>query len=440
MSYKITIIGGGSSTFVPQLMRLFVGSQVLRGSTLVLMDIDEHRLEVMDQLCRILVDREEADLHIESTTDQRASLAGADFVITAISVGGMDAWERDVEIPAEFGIYMAIADSIGPGGIMRALRHIPVLAGVVEDLGQVSPQAWLFNYSNPISSIISALRRHRPRIRSVGLCTCSSIPRRPKYLAEWAGVDPEMILVPAPAGGLNHCAFILDARLHDGSSALPHIAQRQVPEVVRWGLETYGVLPYCWSHVTEFFPALSQLLEPYQGKLQGLEMAYGIHVHDMERERARTQRWERLVQEWTSGQGQDVSLNVLPEAEAIEVIDIMEALLTNQNAIHGVNVPNGGAIENLPADAIVEVTSLVGGYGIRPLHVGPLPEPLAATLRNHITTQQLTAEAGLTGDYRTLVQAFIQDPQVQARLGLPDVHRLIKRLLDAHRDHLPQFA
>ena len=141
MRKKITVIGGGSSTFVPQLMRLFIGSEVLKGSTLTLMDIDARRLEVMDRLCRILVEKEEADFGIESTTDQRESLIDADFVITAISVGGMDAWEKDIEIPARYGIYMAIADSIGPGGIMRALRHIPVLASVVDDLSEVAPQA-----------------------------------------------------------------------------------------------------------------------------------------------------------------------------------------------------------------------------------------------------------------------------------------------------------
>jgi len=440
MRKKITIIGGGSSTFVPQLMRLFIGSEVLKGSTLALMDVDAHRLEVMDRLCRILVEKEEADLGIESTTDQRESLIDADFVITAISVGGMDAWEKDIEIPARYGIYMAIADSIGPGGIMRALRHIPVLASVVDDLSEVAPQAWVFNYSNPVTSIVTALRSHRPEIRSVGLCTCSSIPRRPRYLAEWAGVDPDMVVVPAPAGGLNHCAFMLDARLKDGRSALPLIAKRAEPAVVRWGLDTYGVLPYCWSHVTEFFPALSQLAEPYRGKLQGLEMQYGIHVHDMEHERARVARWGQLVKAWVSGQEKGVSLDVLPGGEAIEVVQIIEALLTNRNALHGANVPNRGAIENLPGDAVVEVTSLVGGYGVQPVHVGALPEPLAATLRNHITTQRLTAAAALTGDRKTALQAFIQDPQTQARLAMGEIEKLMRDLFEAHREHLPQFA
>ena len=440
MASKITVIGGGSSTFVPQLMRLFIESRPLSGSTITLMDIDARRLEVMDRLCRLLVERLGADLTIESTCDQRASLVGADYVITAISVGGMDAWEMDIEIPARHGIYMAIADSIGPGGIMRAFRHIPVLAAVADDVRAVAPDAWVFNYSNPLSSIVTALRRHQPAVKTVGLCTCTSIPANAASLARWAGVEPADVLVPALGGGLNHCAFMVDVRLRDGSSAFPRMLAHVQEPVLRWGLETFGVLPYCWSHVTEFFPALSHLAETYGGRLQGLEMRYGIHVHAMEHERERAQRWERLVGEWTSGEGAGVSLDVLPSGEAVQVTSIIEALTGHGNALYGVNVPNQGAIDNLPADAIVEVTSVVGGYGIHPLHIGPLPEPLAAMLRAHITTQQLTAEAALSGDHRTALQAFMSDPQVQSRLELSQIPALLDEMLTAHRTHLPRFA
>ncbi|MBN1935723.1 MAG: hypothetical protein JW934_13730 [Anaerolineae bacterium] len=437
---KITIIGGGSSTFVPQLMRLFLTSTVLKGSTITLMDIDAQRLEVMDRLCRILVDREEADLTIESTTNQKESLIDTDFVIAAISVGGMDAWEKDIEIPAQYGVHMAIGDSIGPGGIMRALRHIPVLAGVADDLADVAPKAWLFNYSNPVSSITTALKTHRPDIRSVGLCSCPSITRNPRYLAEWAGVDPQALILPAPAAGINHCAFMLDVRLADGSSAFGRIAERTESPLQRWMLQTYGVLPYCWSHVTEFFPMFSHLKEPYQGKLQGLEMSYGLHVHDMARERARIQHWADLADQWSSGEVEGVSLNVLPAAEAIEVVEIIEALLTNRKTLFGLNVLNQGAIPNLPDRAVVEVTTLVDGYGARPVHVGPLPEPIAATLRNHIVAQQLTAQAALSGDRKIALRAFVQDPQTQARLELEEIEHMMAELFEAHRAYLPQFA
>ncbi len=437
MTRKITIIGGGSSTFTPQLLQLFMRSKVLQGSTINLMDIDAHRLETMDRLCKQLVQAEESNLTIESTTDRRESLAGADFVVSAISVGGMDAWEKDIEIPAKYGIYMAIADSIGPGGIMRAFRHIPPLVSVCKDLEEVAPQAWVFNYANPATTNCIAMRK-ASTIKVASLCTCSTIPRRADYLAEWAGVEPEDLALPAPAGGLNHCAAILDLRLKDGRSAFPLIRELAAQPIVEWGLGNYGVLPYCWSHWAEFYPALCRLEDEYTGRLQGLGMKYGLHVHDMEKERARARHWEQVVEQLVGGE-KEISLDVLPKGESVQVVEIMEALIENRNEIHVVNVPNEGAIDNLPKDAIVEVSSLVGGYGIQPIHVGPLPEPLAATLCQHIAVQELTAKAALTGDRHIALQAFLQDPQIGSTLTPEETAAMLDELLQAHAGYMPQF-
>jgi alpha-galactosidase len=168
-------------------------------------------------------------------------------------------------------------------------------------------------------------------------------------------------------------------------------------------------------------------------------MRYGVTVHDAEEARARSARWERLVARWARDEGEGASLQTLPSAEAVEVVDIMEALVTGRDAVHVVNVPNQGAIDNLPPEAIVEVSSLVGGYGVQPVHVGLLPEPLAATLRQHITAQELTVEAALTGDHHIALQAFLQDPQTAARLTPEETEALLDELLGAHAGLLPQF-
>jgi alpha-galactosidase len=241
MSYKITIIGGGSSTFTPQLMQLFMKSEALEDSTITLMDVDDRQLETMDTLCRQVVRQAGLNLTIESTTDRRESLKGTNFVISAISVGGMDAWEEDIEIPARYGIYMPIADSIGPGGIMRAFRHIPPLVAVCKDLEDVAPDAWVFNYTNPVTSNCTAMRRETA-IKVVGLCTCSVFPRAAhpeaaKYLSLWAGVSPDDLVLPAPAGGLNHCAAILELKVKDGRNILPLIKEHLNRPVMKWGLE-----------------------------------------------------------------------------------------------------------------------------------------------------------------------------------------------------------
>jgi len=151
--------------------------------------------------------------------------------------------------------------------------------------------------------------------------------------------------LPAPAAGLNHCAAILDLRFKDGEDAFPTLRERIENPVQRWGLENYGVLPYCWSHWTEFFPSLCQLEEEYKGRLQGLKMKYGLKVHNMERGRARVEKWESLVETMSRGEKNEVSLKAVPASEGVEVVEIVEGILDNRKAIHVVNVLNRGAIE-----------------------------------------------------------------------------------------------
>jgi len=436
---KITIVGGGSSTFTPQLMRLFIGSETLRGSTVTLMDIDRHRLEVMGRLSGRLVEREGADLKVEATTDRRESLEGTDFVITAISVGGNEAWEKDIEIPAKHGVYMPVADSVGPGGMMRAFRHIPVLLGMCRDLEEVSPGAWVLNYTNPVTANTMAMNRHS-RIKAVGLCTCSSQPRTGRNLKPQTGFEAGDLRLPAPAAGLNHCAAILELKTRDGEDALRRARETATHPIVRWCLANYGVLPYCPSHWVEFFPSLCRLEDEYRGHLQGLRMKHGTRVHDMTKQDERARRWETLVERMSRGEDEISSLAALPVDEAIEVVRIMEALIEGRNDIHVVNVPNkGGAVGNMPEEAVVEVSCVVGAYGIRPIRVGELPKHLAATLSNHVRVQELTVEAAATGDRQTALEAFLQDPQISARLTPEETERLLNEMLEAHAGHLPQF-
>jgi alpha-galactosidase len=307
-----------------------------------------------------------------------------------------------------------------------------------EDLEEVAPDALVLNYTNPATSNCIAML-WESAIDVVSLCTCSVIPHNAQYLADLAGVEPEELVLPAPAGGLNHCAAILELRLKNGQDVLPLITQRETHPVLKWGLENYGVLPYCWVHWLEFYPALCRLEDEFKGKLQGMRMKYGTVVHDMEKERARARKWEQLVERLARGE-EEISLDVLPKDESVQVVDIMEALIEDRNEIHVVNIPNGGAIENLPEEAIVEVSALVGGYGIRPINVGPLPEPIAATLRQHITVQELTVDAALSGDRGIALQVFLQDPQIASVLTPEDTAAMLDELLEAHADDLPRFS
>lgn len=434
---KITIIGGGSSTFTPQLMRLFVESEVLSGSTITLMDINENRLKIMEKLSKQIIEKTGANLQLKTTMDQKESLVDADFVITSIAVGGNSAWEKDIEIPAKYGIYMPVGDSVGPGGIMRAFRHIPVLVSVGENLEEVSPDAIVFNYTNPVSANTMAMRKYT-KIKAFGLCSCSSIPRNGRYLGEMLGLDPKELALPALAGGINHCAAILELKFRDGCDVFPIIKERIRNPVQKWIFDNYGIIPYCWTHWLEFFPQLCRLEEEYRGRLQGLKMKYNVHVHNMMHEDERVKKWEDLVEKIASGLVK-LSLDILPSGEAIEVVQIIESILENRNDIFVVNVPNNGAISNLPDDAIVEVSCVVSRYGIKPIHVGKLPEPIAATLTNHIVTQKLTVDAAVTGDRNIAYKALLQDPQTSAKLTIEETGQLLDEMLKAHAKYLPRF-
>ena len=442
MPVKVTMIGGGSSSFVPPLIRSFIRSEVLGDAEVTLMDVNAERVKVMEDLAGRLIESEGSALRVSSTLDRREALADADYVVVAISVGGMAAWANDIEIPARYGIVMHVADSVGPGGIFRTLRNAPVLEQVARDVAEVAPDAQIFNYTNPAPVETLALRTV-PQVRSLGLCSCTAHPASAKWLASQCGVAPEDIAMPPVVAGLNHCAAVVELRAKDGTDLLPLAREHVTEPVTKWVLETYGVLPYCWSHWVEFHPQMQWLEQPLNGSAQGVKMRYGITTHDMAHERGRVQQWEDLAREWTAPDAPPVALDDLPpgsEDEGIEVIEIIEAIEGHRNEIHVVNAVNGGAIPNLPPEAVVEVNASINAYGVRPISAGPLPEPLAAHLRHYYALQQQMVKAALSGERQDALHAFLLEPTIAARLDLDQTAALLDELLEANAEHLPRFS
>lgn len=438
---KVTMIGGGSSSFVPPLLRHLLNSKLMRGTTLTLMSPTESRLRVMENLARMVSGGDDR-LKVRSTHNQREALIDADFVIVAIAVGGNDAWERDIEIPGRYGIFMPVADSIGPGGIMRALRNAPVLASVARDVAEVAPRAWIFNYTNP-ATICGLAMRTVPGVRSLSLCSCTAMPADAAWLAEQAGVAPSQILMPATVAGLNHCAGVTELRLADGRDGLALARDRASEPIVRWVLDTYGVLPYCWLHWTEFFPQMQRLTEPYEGRAQGLAMRHGTRIHDLQEDRDRVAQWAELAARWSAPDADPVTLEDLPksdEEDGIVVVDMIESILENRGDIHLINTVNGATIPNLPSDAVVEVAARVSADGVRPLPGGPLPDAYAAHLRGHVAMQQMTVRAALSGRRPDALHAFLLDPVIRSRLDLDQTEALLDEMLAANTEHLPRFA
>lgn len=442
MTVKIAVIGGGSSMFVPGLVRRLVELPCFEGAELRLMDIDEARLATMQVLSSHLAGSSGRQLKVVATTNQREALAGADFVIVAISVGGMAAWAADIEVPARHGIFMHIADTVGPGGIMRSLRNTPIVASVARDVAEVAPDALILNYTNPASANAMAMAQV-DTVRSLSLCSCSPLPFNQDWLAEQAGVTKDLISLPLEVGGINHCTGIFSLRLTDGRDAIPLVRERTGDEITRWAIDTFGVIPYCWAHWVEFFPALQRLEEPYAGRAQGLPMRYGRRIYDMDSQLQRIRTWDELASAWSAARGARrlSDLPHGPEDEGIVVAEVMQSVVEDRKDLFVVNVLNhGGLIGNLPASAAVEVPAVLDGQGVHPLGIADLPPGLAATLSLHAQVQSMTMQCALTGDRGLLRQVFLTDPLVAATLEPPGAEALTDELLKVNARYLPQFA
>jgi alpha-galactosidase/6-phospho-beta-glucosidase family protein len=442
VSVKIAVIGGGSSMFVPGLVRRLVELPCFEGAELRLMDVDEARLATMRVLSSQLAGSSGQQLRVVASSDRRTALMGADFVIIAISVGGMTAWASDIEIPARHGVFMHIADSVGPGGIMRSLRNTPVVAAVARDVADVAPNAIILNYTNPASANAMAMAQVGT-VRSLSLCSCSPLPFNADWLAGQVGVSKDLISLPLEVGGINHCTGIFSLRLTDGRDAIPLVRENTSDAITRWAIDTFGVIPYCWAHWVEFFPQLQRLEEPYAGKAQGLAMRYGRRIYDMDVQLQRIRTWEELASSWSAASGtrQLSELPHGPEDEGIVVAEVMQSVVDDRKDLFVVNVMNrSGLIANLPADAAVEVPAVVDGQGIHPLGIPDLPPGLAAMLSLHSQVQAMTMQSALTGDRGLLRQTILTDPLVAATLEPRAAEALTADLLKANAAYLPQFA
>ena len=249
--------------------------------------------------------------------------------------------------------------------------------------------------------------------------------------------------MPPIVAGLNHCTAITELRLRDGRDGIELAREVATEPVVKFALETYGVLPYLWPHWTEFFPQMQRLEQPYEARAQGLPMRYGITIHDMDKERARVNGLAELAAAWTSPDAGPIGLADLPpgdEEEGIEVIELMEAIVANRSEVHVVNARNEGAIPNLPDDAVVEVLAEVNGHGVMPLRAGPLAGGIRGAPAPLRRGAEADGQAALSGSRLELLRAFMLDPMTQAHLDLEQTEAMMDEMLAANAAYLPRFA
>lgn len=459
----ITIIGAGGLVFPVRLCIDILSFPELQSATLRLMDIDASRVRRTGRLVQQLADAHKLAAKIEVTTDQRAALSKADFVIVAFQVGGLKAYKIDKEIPLRYGIDQCVGDTLNPGGIFRGLRSIPVFQSIARDMADVCPGALLLNYANPMA--INCRAMNNTGIRTVGLC--HSVQGTTRMLASQIGVPYDDVTFKSY--GINHQAWITEFRrgktdlypklrrvmmekfpspsegkAHgdvarvSSSIAVDHGEDVYYYERVRTEImRTFGYFQTESSHhASEYTPWFRKNVATIKGYIKKRWDYYELSAGN---------DWKHQAAEVAKLCSGENPLKCSEEYGA----PIIHSIVTGQPRVIYGNVPNWGApgappaggslIPNLPRNACVEVACLVDRNGIQPTIPGELPPQCAALNQTNINVQELTVLGSETGDPARIEQAMAMDPLTGALLTLPRIRSLTAELFKAHRKHLPQF-
>ncbi len=424
---KICFVGAGSVEFTGMLIADILGYPELREATISLHDIDSERLETAEGVARAVSGQLGAAPPIEAHLERRAALDGADYVINMVQVGGHAATLIDHEIPARYGLRQTIGDTLGVGGVFRALRTIPVMEGIAADMAEVCADAWLLNYTNPMVMLCWATYIGTPQKRIVGLC--HSVQNTTQQLAEYVRVPFEEVTFFG--AGVNHQAFILHFE-RDGEDLYPLLDQaiERDPELLRRvRVQMYRRLGYFPTESSEHSAEYLPWLMHDDDAIERYRLWVGEYVARSEENLAEYERTREAVKA-------SEPLELEPSNEyAPQIIHSIET--GGARVVYG-NVRNTGLIDNLPGDACVEVPCLVDRSGLHPVHVGELPPQLAALNRTYLNVAELTVRAALEGRPEYVKQAVMLDPNAAASLSLDAIWEMCDALTAAHGDALPE--
>ena len=437
---KITFMGAGSTVFARNVIGDCMCTPSLCESEFALYDIDAQRLEESEIILRALnknINENKATITTHLGEENRKeALRDADFVINAIQVGGYDPCTiTDFEIPKKYGLRQTIADTMGIGGIMRALRTIPVMKAFADDMEEVCPNAWLLNYSNPMAMLTGYMLRHT-KIKTVGLC--HSVQGCSFHLLKALGMEDKLEGRRELIAGINHMAWLLDIRDKDGNDLYPEIRKRAKEKNAKekhGDMVRYDYIDKLGYYCTESSEHNAEY-NPFYIKTRYPEMIEEFNIPLDEYPR----RCVNQIEGWEKQKDEILQNGEITHERSQEYASyIMEAIVTGNPYKIGGNVLNNGLIENLPDEACVEVPCLVDGSGITPCKVGKLPLQLAAMNSSNIYAQLLTIKAAATLEKRYIYNAAMMDPLTGAELNIGDIYAMVDELLEAHKDWLPEY-
>lgn len=446
---KLTIIGAGSVMFTRQILSAVFSYPALKDMEIVLEDLNEAVLERTYKLISRLVEQEGIHPKISMTTNQKESLKGADFVISAIQVGGLEPWYLDVDIPKKYGVIQEAGDTIGPGGIFRGMRHIPALLSVVKDMEEVCPEALLINYANPLAPLTWAVTK-ASGINVIGLCY--GVRYTTAQLAGYLGVGPwvehpytpknwnDLMYYEVPEnmeyhfGGINHMTWLLDIKV-DGKDMYPKIREMwKDPKVyaadgVRceilkhfdyWGTENH----WHFSDYVPYFRKNPEMIKKYIPRSWNLmELEEELRISD-----------NAQIDRQIAGRE-----NIRVDKNMLNAPKIINAMVSGEVTRVNGNVKNNGLIGNLPSDCIVEVPIYVDQNGLHPVYVGKLPTQCAALNRTNINVHELIAEAGVNTDKMAAKYAMQMDPVTSMVCELDQIDKMFNEMFEAQRKWLEMY-
>lgn len=435
---KIALIGAGSTVFAQRLIGdILLTPQLSEDTEIALHDIDHRRLITSKIVTKRIEEKLGLDCSVFSSTNRREVLQGANYVIFMMQVGGYKpSTVIDFNIPKKYGLRQTIADTLGIGGIMRALRTIPVIRDILRDMEEVCPEAVLLNYVNPMAMLCMAINRISPRINMIGLC--HSVQGTAEQLA--FDLNENIEDIEYFCAGINHMSFYLrfEKKLKDSKQDLyPRL--REIADkglIPKDNLIRYEMLKRLGFFVTESSEHFAEYTPWFiKRDRQDLIEKFNIPLDEY------LTRCEKQIYEW-----EELRIKLEDKNQPIDVYQsheyaasIINGLENDEQVTINGNVPNQDIIENLPQNVSVEVPCLVSQNGIKPIKVGLLPTHLAALMITNINVQQLTVEASLSGKKEYVYYAAMLDPHTAAELSVDEIWHLVDDLLEAHGEMIPKL-
>lgn len=453
----LTVIGGGSTTWMPALMRDIYLVDVIEGGEIRLVDPNIRYAESVKDMLIMFNKIRNKNFKIAIIEDRKKALEGSDFVMCTISPGSMAAFHNDLEIPIKYGIRQPVSMTVGPCGISASLRTVPVANEIISDMEEMCPGAWMFNVTNPMSTVIRAMNMTAKKIKVIGMC--HEFHAFPTYLEHMLGIkQPEGMncldflyhWLPEQGfdytvAGINHFIFLTKA-VYKGTDMLPKIREycnthfefdeSIVLDTAPWINRSaakfalcrqFGYLPLPGDrHLVEFYPSLCNIRNGYGAKYGVSKTTVDKRVHEKE------SKYE-YIKKLASGEEQ---LSWRPSGE--EMVSIMKAIINKTTVTSIVNMPNSGQIVNMPEGRIVETFAKISAEGIKPVFSGELPGSIGSLCRLHSDVHELTVKAALEGSRDLFIEALSLDPS-SGNADFSELCDMADDLLKANKEYLPRF-